>query len=133
MDNLANEIAHISKILEKEIPKGYHQLVVEYVRQSIAGVIIWSLVIGVCVTLAILLAKFWINSSKNKEKSFVYDAEQWRSTVEYELNLAGFVMAFLSAAFMVFVAITVSSSVGNIQTDIQQALAPNYYLIKSFL
>lgn len=130
MSNLSNEIVRLSKILEKQIPKGYHEIVTEYVRQNIAGAIYDLLTIAICLLIVYFIARTAIKASKNKEDSLFFEKNNW--TDPY-LNVIGMLATFAGGVICFVTLVVLIVAFLDIQTSIQHAVAPNYYLIKSFI
>ena len=124
MNNLSNEIVHLSKVLEKQIPKGYHEIVTEYVRQNIVNGTYKVLEAIVCAFAFYLMIKFLLRLINNKD-SFYYENS--------EVSLPGISLfagiVFLGIVLFILFITDLEDAAGNIQ----HAVAPNYYLIKSFI
>lgn len=129
-NNLSNEIVRLSKILEKQIPKGYHEIVMEYVRQNVVNIAYETTLLVVGIVILILSIKLLFKSFSDKENSALYYLGRATYGGEsYQMSGLGIVVTiacFISLAVIVSLLIT-------IPTAIQHAVAPNYYLIKSFI
>ncbi|WP_369833388.1 hypothetical protein AB8P52_04120 [Companilactobacillus pabuli] len=130
MNNLSNEITKLSKLLQKQIPKGYQELVTEYVRQNIAGAIYDLLAMVICVLAVYLIVKTVTHAVNNKKESIFFEHGNWSDP---DLSLTGIASTVLAIVTMVTVLIVFIAALLDIQQAIQYAVAPNYYLIKSFI
>ena len=130
MNNLSNEIIHLSKVLEQQIPKGYHEIMAEYVRQNIAGAIYDLLTIAICITIVFLIVKTVLKSTNNKENSIFFENDYSTNPDINGLGFSAVIGAVIVSAIMLIVLV---AAFLDIQTAIQHAVAPNYYLIKSFI
>lgn len=124
MNNLSNEIVHLSKVLEKQIPKGYHEIVTEYVRQNIVNGIFDVLEAMVVIFVLYLLIKVFVRSINNKEGFYYY---------EYEISLSGIFMNVGVATLSIILVFAFFYDLEHAAGSIQHAVAPNYYLIRSFI
>lgn len=129
MNNLSNEIVHLSKILEKQIPKGYHEIVTEYMRQNIAGALYDLLTIAICLLVAYFVIKTAIKANQDKENSVFYED----GYSDPDLSGFGFLAVIIAAVICAAILIIFIAAFLDVQTAIQHAVAPNYYLIKSFI
>lgn len=125
MSNLSNEIVHLSKILEKQIPKGYHEIATEYVRQNIAGAIYDLLAMVLCILVVYFIIRTAIKAYRNKKNSMFFEKNNW---TDPDLNALGAAIVISFVTLFIFIGTFL-----DIQTAIQHAVAPNYYLIKSFI
>lgn len=126
MNNLANEIAHISKVLEKNIPKGYHQLVTEYVRQSVVSAVgnllLMFFLLGIVISFITIVLKSYYEHHEN----MIFE--------DYgDLTDAGAMIVGIGGFLSMILFIVVIFAFTSMFTEIEHAVAPNYYLIKSFL
>lgn len=129
MNNLSNEIVHLSKVLEKQIPKGYHEIVTEYVRQNIASALYDLLAIVICLLVAYFIIRIAARAVQDKEGSVFFDS----GYSEPDLSSFGAVAVFGAVLVSIAILIIFIAAFLNVQTAIQHAVAPNYYLIKSFI
>jgi len=124
LNNLSNEIMHLSKVLEKQIPKGYHEIVTEYVRKSMVSGTYKVLEAIACIFLLYFIIKFLLRSIHNKD-GFYYE--------DYEVSLPG-VALFAGTVFLgIILVVLFFTDLEGVATNFQHAVAPNYYLIKSFI
>lgn len=128
MNNLSNEIIRLSKILEKQIPKGYHELVIEYVRQNIVGSIYDLLVMAFCILTVYFIIRTIKNANQNKKDSMFFENYD-----DPDISMLGIIAVPVVVIIGIAMVITFIVAFLNIRTAIQQAAAPNYYLIKSFI
>lgn len=128
MNNLSNEIVHLSKILEKQIPKGYHELVIEYMRQNIVGAIYDLLVMAFCILAVYFIIRTIKNANQNKKDSMFFENYD-----DPDISMLGIIAVPVVVIIGIAMVITFIVAFLNIQTAIQHAVAPNYYLIKSFI
>jgi len=122
----ADEIAHISKVLEKNIPKGYHQLVTEYVRQSVVSAVgnllLMFFLLGIVISFITIVLKSYYEHHKN----MIFE--------DYgDLTDAGAMIVGIGGFLSMILFIVVIFAFTSMFTEIEHAVAPNYYLIKSFL
>lgn len=132
MSNLSNEIVRLSKVLEKQIPKGYHELVIEYVRQNVVGAIYDLITIFLCLIIGYFIVKEVFKSYRNKETSLFFEPIRFNGT-SYVLNTIGDVALGVAIIVGIIITILFLCSFINVLTSIQHAVAPNYYLIKSVI
>lgn len=128
MNNLSNEIVHLSKVLEKQIPKGYHEIVAEYVRQNITGAIYDLLVMAFCILVVYFIIRTIKNANQNKKDSMFFENYD-----DPDISMLGIIAVPVVVIIGIAVLIIFVSAFLDIRTAIQQAVAPNYYLIKSFI
>ena len=128
MNNLSNEIVHLSKVLEKQIPKGYHEIVAEYVRQNITGAIYDLLVMVFCILVVYFIIRTIKNANQNKKDSMFFENYD-----DPDISMLGIIAVPVVVIIGIAVLIIFVSAFLDIRTAIQQAVAPNYYLIKSFI
>lgn len=128
MNNLSNEIVHLSKVLEKQIPKGYHEIVAEYVRQNITGAIYDLLVMTFCILVVYFIIRTIKNANQNKKDSMFFENYD-----DPDISMLGIIAVPVVVIIGIAMVITFIVAFLNIRTAIQQAVAPNYYLIKSFI
>lgn len=128
MNNLSNEIVHLSKVLEKQIPKGYHEIVAEYVRQNITGAIYDLLVMAFCILAVYFIIRTIKNANQNKKDSMFFENYD-----DPDISMLGIIAVPVVVIIGIAILIIFVSAFLDIRTAIQQAVAPNYYLIKSFI
>ncbi|WDT64723.1 hypothetical protein NV391_06910 [Companilactobacillus crustorum] len=128
MNNLSNEIVHLSKVLEKQIPKGYHEIVAEYVRQNITGAIYDLLVMAFCILVVYFIIRTIKNANQNKKDSMFFENYD-----DPDISMLGIIAVPVVVIIGIAVLIIFVSAFLDIRTAIQHAVAPNYYLIKSFI
>jgi len=128
MDKLSSEIVHLSRILEKQIPKGYHEIATEYVRQNIVSAVSKTILVILLLMIVIIGTRILIEAYKNKSKSRLFSDSHFYEN-ECKLNSLGIALIIASGFCLVFALFELP----DIRTAIQHAVAPNYYLIKSFI
>ncbi|MQS97028.1 hypothetical protein [Companilactobacillus halodurans] len=128
MNNLSNEIVHLSKVLEKQIPKGYHEIAAEYVRQNITGAIYDLLVMAFCILVVYFIIRTIKNANQNKKDSMFFENYD-----DPDISMLGIIAVPVVVIIGIAILIIFVSAFLDIRTAIQQAVAPNYYLIKSFI
>lgn len=121
MNNLSNEIVHLSKVLEKQIPKGYHELVIEYVRQNIVNGVGNFLLALFLLGIVIAFIKVVIKNYLSGEEGFFFDEDHDETLALLICMIAAIGLSICAIAFF-----------KNSFTDLQHVVAPNYYL-KSFI
>ncbi|MQS52159.1 hypothetical protein [Companilactobacillus mishanensis] len=140
MDKISDELVTITKTLEHQIPKGYHEIVLEYVRQNIVSLIVQSIILILILILLIsgitYFTHCWrhpgnwlvtpemdIETSRYGDKRHV-DKQLTNDGVIYQLF--GTIAIMISLAVIIILLAVMTS-------HIQHIVSPNYYLIKSFI
>lgn len=111
VDKLTDTLIHIEHVLEKNIPKGYHEIVQEYVNQNIvkAAVSIIGLIVVVILTVFIV-KKYFSLSQKARDN---YETE-----IMVYIVVAVFICGFCS-----------SMLVG----ALEHVVAPNWFILQKLL
>lgn len=119
IDKLVDMIVHIERVLEKNIPTGYRQIVTEYVRQNmvpavISGVLLIVLLIGL--TYVIVQSIKLLNDYKIHG---------------YYINMGTFALIYFLAFLTLVIATLVDLTY--FTKFIQRIVAPNWYIINRLI
>ena len=117
VDKLTDTLIHIEHVLEKNIPKGYHEIVQEYVNQNMVAIGFYFIDL---VALA-LLAFFIIKWCKRYTEDIKYDEEN------------KFWVRFVTIIVVFFLIIAGFSLLSCMLNAAQRAVSPTWYILQKLL
>lgn len=110
-DRLTDTLIHIEHVLEKNIPKGYHEIVQEYMNQNIVTAIVSIVALIVVVLLTVFIVKKYYSLSE-------------------EIREDNYMLFWL---YIVFAIVAVLSFGAWLTVSAQHAVAPNWFILQQLL
>lgn len=111
VDKLTDTLIHIEHVLEKNIPKGYHEVVQEYINQNIVAAIVSIIaLIAVVILTVFIIKKYYSLSPKARDDNDIFF---WL-----------YIIFAICAVIYLGVWLTIS---------VQRAVAPNWYILQRLL
>lgn len=107
-DKLTDTLIHIEHVLEKNIPKGYHEIVQEYINQNVVTAVVSIVVLISVIALTVFIIKKYCNLQEETKNN-------------YELLLFG---------YMIIAALVCGYCFMSFVNALQHVVAPNWYLLQ---
>lgn len=116
-DRLTDTLIHIEQVLENNIPKGYHEIVREYVIQQAVATICSLIVLVALAVLAFCIIKWYKKYVKDDEHTKDdKDGALWAAIIGITLIL---ILVFFIGRGLV--------------SSLQRVLSPNWYILQQLL
>lgn len=117
VDKLTDTLIHIEHVLEKNIPKGYHEIVQEYVNQNMVAIGFYFIDL---VVLA-LVAFFIIKWCKRYTEDTKHDEEN------------KFWVRFVTIIVLFFLIVAGFNLLGSMLDAAQRVVSPNWFILQKLL
>lgn len=111
VDKLTDTLIHIEHVLEKNIPKGYHEIVQEYMNQNIVTAVVSIVALIVIVILTVFIIKKYYSLTP---------------TARYDNDT-------LFWLYMIFAIFAVSCFGVLLTVSVRHAVAPNWFILQKLL